>query len=64
MKPDKNKFEISLDVSQFATDEVNVGVEDQNVIVEVSECNAALIEENHVCRIMQSSLLRYSEKNL
>ncbi|XP_031836307.1 protein lethal(2)essential for life [Nomia melanderi] len=34
VKPDKNKFEVTLDVSQFVANEVNVKVVDQNVIVE------------------------------
>ncbi|CAK9803876.1 Protein lethal(2)essential for life [Anthophora quadrimaculata] len=31
---DKNKFQVTLDVSQFAPEEVNVKVVDQNVVVE------------------------------
>ncbi|CAL7948311.1 unnamed protein product [Xylocopa violacea] len=34
VQADKNKFEVTLDVSQFAPEEVNVKVSDQNVIVE------------------------------
>lgn len=34
VQADKNKFQVTLDVSQFAPEEVNVKVADQNVIVE------------------------------